>query len=228
MTDLSGWTPPPLPPRSVFEGRFVTLEPLEHRHISGLWAAHQGADHVWDYIPVGPFETEAALGAWVDHVRISPDPLQFAARLADGRVAGTLSLLRINPAAGSIEVGFIVFTPLMQRSPASTEAVYLLMRWAFEAGYRRFEWKCNAANLPSRRAAERFGLSYEGIFRQADVVKGKNRDTAWYAAIDAEWPDLERAFEAWLDPGDFDVDGTQFSRLSSLTRPILVTADPTL
>ncbi|MEM1342006.1 MAG: GNAT family protein, partial [Pseudomonadota bacterium] len=94
--------------------------------------------------------------------------------------------------------------------------------------YRRFEWKCNAANLPSRRAAERFGLSYEGIFRQADVVKGKNRDTAWYAAIDAEWPDLERAFEAWLDPGNFDVDGTQFSRLSNLTRPILVTADPTL
>lgn len=225
MTDLSQWVPPPLPPRSVFEGRFCRLEPLDHAHIPELWAAHQGHGQVWRYIPAGPFESEAALGAWVDAVRILPDPLQFAVRLADGRLAGTLSLLRINPAAGSIEVGYIVFTPMMQRSPASTEAIYLLLRWAFQAGYRRFEWKCDAANLPSRRAAQRLGLSYEGIFRQAQVVKGRNRDTAWFAAIDSEWPTLESAFERWLSPENFDAAGVQRTRLSDLTRPILAAVD---
>ena len=226
--DLAAWTPPPLPPRIAIEGRYVTLEPLEHAHIPGLWDAHRDAPEVWRYIPTGPFATEAALGAWVDQVRILPDPMQFAVRMADDRLGGTLSIMRITPSAGSIEVGYIVFTPRLQKTREATEAVYLTMKWAFEAGYRRFEWKCDAANLPSRRAAERFGLSYEGIFRQAAVVKGRNRDTAWFAAIDGEWPALRDAFETWLDPANFDADGRQKTSLADLTRPIPVARDPGL
>lgn len=224
--DLTDWSPPPVPPREVIEGRYVRLEPLEMAHLPGLWDAHRGADEVWDYIPVGPFDSQEALGRWVDEVRQGDDPLQFAVRMEDGRLGGTLSLLRIAPAAGSIEVGYIVFTPRLQKTREATEAVYLTMKWAFEAGYRRFEWKCNAANLASRRAAERFGLSYEGIFRQAAVVKGRNRDTAWFAAIDGEWPALHAAFERWLAPSNFDAMGRQMSRLADLTAPILVSRAP--
>lgn len=226
--DLKNWSPPPYPPHSVMQGRYARLEPLAHAHIPELWEAHEGNGHVWQYIPNGPFDSEAALGAWVDQVRISPDPMQFAVRMEDGRLGGTLSLLRISPAAGSIEVGYIVFTPRLQKTREATEAVYLTVKWAFEAGYRRFEWKCNAANLASRRAAERFGLSYEGIFRQAAVVKGQNRDTAWFAAIDSEWPDLKRAFESWLHSDNFDAAGKQKQALGDLTSPILVARDPGL
>lgn len=228
MVDLSQWTPPPLPPRSEMGGRYVTLEPLAHAHLSELWDAHKDAPEVWRYIPAGPFETKAALGAWVDQVRIQADPMQFAVRMEDGRLGGTLSLLRITPAAGSIEVGYIVFSPRLQRTREATEAVYLTIKWAFEAGYRRFEWKCDAANMPSRRAAERFGLSYEGIFRQAAVVKGANRDTAWFAAIDSEWPALREAFETWLSAENFDASGQQKQSLSALTAPVLVARDPGL
>ena len=224
--DLSNWTPPPLPPRTVYQGRYARLEPLNHDHTPELWDAHKDAPEVWRYIPNGPYDSEAALGAWVDSVRIGHDPMQFAVRMEDGRIGGTMTLMRINPAAGSIEVGYIVFTPRLQRTREATEAVYLCIKWAFEAGYRRFEWKCNAANMASRRAAERFGLSYEGIFRQAAVVKGENRDTAWFAAIDAEWPALRQAFETWLDPANFDGEGRQRQRLTDLTAPILVTRDP--
>ncbi|MEM8802367.1 MAG: GNAT family protein, partial [Pseudomonadota bacterium] len=167
------------------------------------------------------------LGAWVDQVRIQPDPMQFAVRMENGQLGGTLSLMRINPAAGSIEVGYIVFTPRLQRTRDATEAVYLTLKWAFEAGYRRFEWKCDAANAASRRAAIRFGLSFEGIFRHAAVVKGRNRDTAWFAAIDGEWPRLKTAFETWLDAGNFDEAGQQRQRLADLTAPVLVARDPT-
>ncbi|MDJ0637354.1 MAG: GNAT family protein [Paracoccaceae bacterium] len=225
---LADWIAPPYPPHSVMAGRYVWLEPLSHVHIPELWEAHAEAPEVWKYIPVGPFADEAALGVWVDQVRIATDPMQFAVRMEDGRVGGTLSLLRINPSAGSIEVGYIVFTPRLQRTREATEAIYLTIKWAFEAGYRRFEWKCNAANIASRRAALRFGLSYEGIFRQAAVVKGRNRDTAWFAAIDREWPALQNAFETWLDPSNFDEAGQQKQRLIDLTAPILVARDPGL
>ena len=154
--------------------------------------------------------------------------MQFAVRMADGRLGGTLSIMRITPAAGTAEVGYIVFTPRLQRTREATEAVYLTIKWAFEAGYRRFEWKCNAENLASRRAAERFGFSYEGIFRQAAVVKGENRDTAWFASIDREWPALREAFETWLDPSNFDAEGAQTQRLADLTAPILAARDPGL
>ena len=225
---LANWTPPPYPPHSVMQGRYARLEPLSHAHIPELWAAHEGHGHVWEYIPNGPFESEAALGAWVDNVRINPDPMQFSVRMENGDIGGTLSLLRINPASGSIEVGYIVFTPRLQRTREATEAIYLTIKGAFQAGYRRFEWKCNAANLPSRRAAIRFGLSYEGIFRQATVVKGKNRDTAWFAAIDSEWPAIENAFETWLHPDNFDANGQQRKKLSDLTAPIIAMQDPAL
>jgi len=134
---------------------------------------------------------------------------------------GVAGYLRITPASGSIEVGHLNFSPRLQRTRAATEAMYLMMAHAFELGYRRYEWKCNALNLPSRAAALRLGLSFEGIFRQATVVKGRNRDTAWYAAIDSEWPALRAAFLQWLDPANFDEQGQQRISLSALTFPIL-------
>lgn len=141
---------------------------------------------------------------------------------------GVASYLRIAPQAGSIEVGHINFAPALQRSPAATDAMYQMMRWAFGAGYRRFEWKCDALNIGSRRAAQRLGLSFEGIFRQAAVVKGRNRDTAWFAAIDSEWPALSAAFETWLAPENFDAGGRQRQSLSGLTAPGLAARDPLL
>jgi RimJ/RimL family protein N-acetyltransferase len=149
----------------------------------------------------------------------SDDPLFFSFAPEGEDAAGFGSYLRITPEAGSIEVGFLAFSPRLQRSVAATEAMYLMMKWAFEAGYRRYEWKCDALNAPSRRAAQRLGLSYEGVFRQATVVKGRNRDTAWFAAIDAEWPALEAAFQTWLAPENFDADGRQKTSLRELTRP---------
>ena len=141
---------------------------------------------------------------------------------------GVASFLRIDPSAGSIEVGHINFSPALQKTRAATEALYLMMAWAFDAGYRRFEWKCDALNLGSRRAAQRLGLSYEGVFRQATVVKGRNRDTAWFAAIDAEWPALKEAFSAWLSDRNFALDGAQIERLSDLTQLVRVADDPAL
>ena len=222
---LANWTPPPAPERKIMAGRYVRLEPLEDHHLPDLWAA-QTDPEIWRYIPAGPFDDENAFGAWLSEARQKPDPLQFAVRMEDGQIGGTLSLLRIKPEAGSIEVGYIVFTPRLQNTRDATEAIYLTMKFAFEAGYRRFEWKCDSANLPSRRAAQRLGLSYEGIFRQATVVKGRNRDSAWFAAIDKEWPSLETAFETWLAPENFNEKGDQKSRLSDLTKDILVARDP--
>ncbi len=220
---LPNWTPPPLPPRVAIKGRYVTLEPLHPDHIAGLFEAfsEDATGAMWDYLPSGPHTSADAYRQWFTPARLTHDPLHFAVRMQDDRLGGTLSLMRIDPNAGSIETGWLTFAPRLQRTRESTEAVYLLMKWSFEAGYRRFEWKCDAANAPSMRAAERFGLSYEGIFRQATVVKGHNRDTAWFAAIDSEWPALHTAFETWLDPENFDQAGQQRTSLSSLTAPIL-------
>jgi RimJ/RimL family protein N-acetyltransferase len=147
---------------------------------------------------------------------LSDDPLFFViVDAAAGRAVGQASYLNIKPAQGSIEVGHVYFSPLMQRSRVATEAMYLMMRRAFETGYRRYEWKCDALNARSRVAAERFGFAYEGTFRQATVVKGRNRDTAWYAAIDSEWPALSATFEAWLAPENFNAEGQQRRRLES-------------
>ena len=226
---LANWTPPPFPPRAVITGRYAQLEPLDTTHVEGLREAHceDATGVMWTYLPVGPFD-DAGYAEWVKAQSVLSDPLHFAVRMADGRLGGTLSLMRITPDAGTIETGWLTFAPRLQRTREATEAVYLLMKWSFEAGYRRFEWKCNAANIPSRRAAERFGFSYEGVFRQAGVVKGCNRDTAWFAAIDGEWPALQAAFEMWLDPGNFDTDGRQIRALGDLTRPVLAASDPAL
>jgi RimJ/RimL family protein N-acetyltransferase len=223
---VTDWKPPPAPPRHPMVGRYCRLEPLDpSRHASALFEA-DAADidgRSWTYLAYGPFSDLPSYRAWMDANCLGDDPLFFAViDLADGQPAGLVSYLRIAPAAGSIEVGHIHYSPRLQRRPAATEAMYLMMKWAFEAGYRRYEWKCNALNSASRAAAQRLGLSFEGIFRQAGVSKGRNRDTAWYAAIDTEWPALREAFLAWLDPGNFDDQGQQRKRLSKLTEPILV------
>ena len=222
---LPGWAPPPAPPREPMEGRFSRLEPVHpDRHAADLFAADAAdADgRSWTYLAYGPFRTLSDYRTWMCATCLGADPLFFAIiDTAEGKAVGVASYLRITPASGSIEVGHLHYSPRLQRSPAATEAMYLLMERAFELGYRRYEWKCDALNAASRAAAQRLGLSFEGVFRQATVYKGRNRDTAWYAAVDAEWPALREAFLAWLAPGNFDGAGRQRTRLTDLTRPIL-------
>lgn len=226
---LPGWTPPPVPPREPLDGRYCRLEPLDpDRHAQALFEALAADDtgRAWTYLPYGPFFTWGEYRDWMDKTCLGEDPLFFTIfDLANGEPAGVASYLRIAPAAGSIEVGHIHYAPRLQRTPAATEAMYLLMQRAFELGYRRYEWKCDALNEPSCAAAQRLGLSFEGIFRQATVYKLRNRDTAWYAAIDSEWPALHEAFCAWLDPANFDDQGRQRTRLAELTGPILKDRD---
>lgn len=222
-TVLAGWTPPRRPERAVIAGRYARLEPLAPDHAAALFDAfaEDASGNVWRYLSVGPFADLNAYRTWFDAARAGDDPLHFAVRMADGRLGGSLSLMRIKPRHGVIETGGLTFAPRLQRTREASEAVILLMRWAFGAGYRRFEWKCDAENLPSRRAAERFGLRYEGTFRQHMVIKGRNRDTAWFAATDADWPALDAAFVAWLEPLNFYDDGGQIARLSAMTGPLL-------
>ena len=221
---IGGWSPPPRPALEVLAGRYCRLEPLDpERHADDLFAAFAAGagDRLWTYLAYGPFDSAASYRAWQDTHCRGDDPLFFAILPnSAGKPAGVASYLRITPASGSIEVGHILFASSLQRDVAATEAMYLLMKQAFELGYRRYEWKCDALNSASRAAAQRLGLSYEGIFRQATVYKGRNRDTAWYAAIDSQWPLLQAAFETWLDPSNFDASGKQRCRLSDLTRVI--------
>jgi len=228
--DLSGWREPPAPAGLSLAGRHVSLAPLSlEAHAGPLFDAFRTdrEGRIWDYLPYGPFDTLDEFKAWVKNYEGAADPCFFAIEHLDKNlVCGVASFLRISPRDGSIEVGHINFSPLLQRTVAATEAMYLMMKWAFEAGYRRYEWKCNALNAGSRRAAQRLGLSYEGVFRQATVVKGRNRDTAWFAAIDKEWPALSRAFETYLSPDNFDADGKQKVALSGLTAPLLHLKDP--
>lgn len=211
-------------------GKYATLEPLvAERHAALLYQSFVGHDDVWSYLPYGPFSSAAQYHRWVREIEADPSVQFYAIRHADsGAYEGVASFLRIAPQAGSIEVGHINFSPALQRTRAATEAIFLMMAWAFETGYRRFEWKCDAMNAASRRAAQRFGLSFEGIFRQATVVKGRNRDTAWFAAIDAEWPALQEAFRAWLAPSNFDAAGQQIEKLTDLTGLVRVSDDPSL
>jgi len=218
------WQPPPHPGRETMEGRFCRLEPLDIRHAEDLYAAYaldvEGRN--WTYLPYGPFETPADFRTWIEQYCCGSDPLFYAiVDLTKKEAVGVASYLRIAPSNGSIEVGHINYSPLLQRTPAATEAMYLMMARAFDLGYRRYEWKCNALNATSRTAAQRLGFSFEGIFRKATVVKGRNRDTAWYAAIDHEWPAIKAALLQWLSPFNFDEQGKQRTRLASLTAPIL-------
>ncbi|MFO1104710.1 MAG: GNAT family protein [Amaricoccus sp.] len=211
------------------EGRFVRLEPLGADHAAALHAANQADAAIWDYLPYGPFDSEADYAAWLARMAAGRDPLFFAlVDQATGQPGGVASFLRITPESGSIEVGHICLAPVLQRTAAASEAIFLMADWAFANGYRRFEWKCDALNRPSRRAAERFGFSYEGIFRQATVVKGRNRDTAWFAMVDRDWPCLRAAWQTWLDPANFDAAGQQREALGALTGPCRAASDPAL
>ncbi len=227
---VEGWVPPARPEFAELEGQWCRLERLSaDAHAATLFRAFSGQDALWDYMPVGPFHSAAQYHRWAREAEASADPLHFAILNRDtGQWGGTCSLMRIAPEAGSIELGYIALAPELQRTRAATEAFCLLIGWAFEAGYRRFEWKCNALNMASRRAAERLGLSYEGVFRQAMVVKGRNRDTAWFAAIDKEWPALREAYRAWLRPENFDAEGRQIERLGDLTGLVRAASDPAL
>jgi RimJ/RimL family protein N-acetyltransferase len=223
VTATSPILQPAQPPRHrTLAGRFVRLEPLDPaRHAAALFAATHGpaADpELWTYLPYGPFAGEAALRAWLEDAAPSQDPLFFAiVDQATGEAAGVDSFLRIAPADAVIEIGHVWFGTALQRTPGATEAIALLARHAFDdLGNRRLEWKCDAANFRSRRAAERFGFTYEGTFRQHMIVKGRNRDTAWFSMLDAEWPAARAAFERWLDPANFDAEGRQRRRLAEL------------
>ena len=211
---LPGWAPPPRPGRMRLTGRYVGLEPLGVGHAAALFAANRVDDAIWDYLPYGPFPDEGAYAAWVAQAAAGDDPLFFALTDRSGTSpGGVASLMRIAPEAGSIEVGHICLAPGLQRTRAASEAIFLFAEWVFAAGYRRFEWKCDALNRPSRRAAERFGFSFEGVFRQAAVVKGRNRDTAWFAMTDGDWRCLAPVWRRWLDPVNFDAGGLQRARL---------------
>lgn len=215
---LTGWSPPPFPTLGELRGRYchlVPLNPSAHAHL--LYDAFQGPANarLWTYLPYGPFENFNAYRTWLDSMASVRDPQFYTIlRASDGVPLGTAAYLRIDPTNGSIEVGHLAYGPALQRTPASTEAMYLLMKRAFELGYRRYEWKCHSMNLPSRAAALRLGFQYEGTFRQAVVVKGRSRDTAWFSIVDAEWPGLRQRFERWLDPGNFDAAGNQLRRLA--------------
>ena len=216
------WREPPRPPHAVMTGRFCRVEPLDvGRHGADLHAANSldRDGRMWTYLFNGPFATLPEYLEWLVPKQSSQDPLFFAVvDQATGRATGLASYLRIDPPNGVIEVGHIAYSPLLQRTPAATETMYLMMRNAFELGYRRYEWKCHALNGPSRTAAVRLGFTFEGVFRQAIIIKGRNRDTAWYSIIDSEWPALDRAFQQWLAPENFDADGGQRVSLSQLTR----------
>lgn len=216
--EVPNFVAPPRPGPEALEGRLVRLERLDaDLHAADLHRAFAGHDSLWDYLPYGPFSSAARYHRWVKETAGGPDPVFYALRNREtGHCGGVASFLRITPEAGSIEVGHICIAPEMQRSPAATEAMYLMMGWAFGAGYRRYEWKCDARNLPSRRAGQRLGFSYEGIFRQAAVVKGRNRDTAWFSLLDHEWPSQQRAFERWLAADNFTEQGQQRQRLQDL------------
>jgi len=217
---LSEWKPVPLPSPFVLRGRTVTLEPLNGAsHTAGLWRAVQGRDEVWTYLADGPYASEADLRRALEEKQAGSTAVFFAiVPQATGHVAGYASYMRMDPANGVIEVGNILLAPSLQRTVAATEAMYLMARHIFEdLGYRRYEWKCNANNEPSRRAALRLGFIFEGIFRQHMIVKGKNRDTAWFSMLDTEWPARKAAFEAWLDPANFDADGRQRKSLAQLS-----------
>lgn len=229
---LPDWQACPLPQPVVMTGQYCCVEPLSvAQHAAGLHAAMQedGAAANWTYLGYGPFASLADYTVWLHSMEGLSDP-QFYTIIdaASGQPVGLASYLRIDAANGVIEVGHLNYSPLLQQKPAATEAMYLMMRHAFDLGYRRYEWKCNALNLPSRRAAERLGFLFEGLFRQSMVIKGRNRDTAWYSILDSEWPAVRQVLEQWLVAENFDAAGRQrqaLSRLMSDWRNALVTGN---
>nr|AIF12389.1 acetyltransferase [uncultured marine thaumarchaeote KM3_55_F05] len=226
---VNDFTVPPHPKNISLEGKLVELKPLKASLYSAqLFSANSlDANEVnWTYLPYGPFESEIEYTKWIETFEDGDDPVLFAIISKElDKAVGISSYLRIKPKDGSIEVGHINYSPLLQNTTEATEAMYLMMKWAFDNGYRRYEWKCNALNLKSRRAAQRLGLSYEGVFRQMTINKGRNRDTAWFAAIDKEWKHIEQCYLKFLSDENFDGEGKQKISLSSLTKPLLYKVD---
>ena len=226
---VEGFSSPLHPKGIILQGKSVCLMPLDgDKHAKDLHKANaiDSEGHNWKYLPYGPFDDLQSYQKWLVSIAAKDDPTFFSIiRLSDNKAVGVASFLRINPEHGSIEVGHINYSPLLQKTKEGTEAMYLMMKWAFEAGYRRYEWKCNALNIKSRYAAQRLGLSFEGIFRQMAINKGRNRNTAWFAAIDKEWPALKQSFEVYLSDANFDENHKPKRALSQLTRPLLYKLD---
>ena len=220
---------PPHPYGISLEGAYVRLEPLAASvHARELFEANStdAEGKNWSYLPYGPFRDFESYFRWLSSFEKGKDPVFFAVvGKRSGKAAGVASYLRIKPRDGSVEVGHVHFSPLMQRTAEATEAMHLMMKWAFENGYRRYEWKCHASNAKSRKAAQRLGLSFEGVFRQMTIQKGRNRDTAWFAAIDKEWEKLEACHLRFLSPDNFEEKGRPKVSLSSLTKPLLYKTD---
>ncbi|MGY3928512.1 GNAT family N-acetyltransferase [Aeromonas simiae] len=217
---VSDWQGAPFPEPMVLAGWGCRVEPLSPaRHEAGLWQAFGEDDgRLWTYLNSGPFAGRGEWRAWLESMAAARDPQFYAiVEAASGRALGLASFLRIDPQAGSIEVGWLHFAPALRRTRLATATMALMMARAFGLGYRRYEWKCNALNLPSRQAALRLGFTFEGVFRQARVDKGRSRDTAWFSVIDGEWPALRACFERWLDEANFDGAGRQRLSLSALT-----------
>lgn len=228
---VPNWEPRPHPPAEEMEGRYCRVEPLQpDRHAADLHEAYRTDpnDADWTYLLEGPFATLSEYRAWMDATCLGSDPMFYAiVDGTNGSASGVAAYLRIVPAHGVIEVGHINLSTRLQRTLAATEAMYLMARRVFdELGYRRYEWKCDALNLRSRAAAIRLGFRFEGVFRNALVYRGRNRDSAWYSMIDSEWPALEAAFRRWLDPANFDEDGRQRASLSRLTQQARAELDP--
>jgi RimJ/RimL family protein N-acetyltransferase len=214
-------TPARLPEPVTLSGRFGSVSRLDaSRDAAGLWRAFVGHDEIWTYISrYGPFADEPAFSVWLAERATLNDPYSYTVRDTKDRAVGLVTLLEIRPAMRVIEVGFIVYSPALQRTALATETQYLLARYVFETlGYRRYEWKCDSLNAPSRRAASRYGFVFEGIFRQHMITKGRNRDTAYFSMLDGEWADRKLAFERWLSPENFDSDGRQKISLTALNR----------
>jgi len=220
---------PPHPKGISIDGNLVTLKPLLASQFAEELFLSNSIDKEgvnWAYLPYGPFESLKTYSEWIKSFEGKDDPVFFAIISRKLKKAiGIASYLRINPANGSIEVGHINFSPLLQRTTEATEAMYLMMKWVFDNGYRRYEWKCNALNLRSRSAAQRLGFSYEGVFRQMTIVKGRNRDTAWFAMIDKEWQRIESCFMEFLSKSNFDKNEIPKKSLRSMTKPILYKID---
>lgn len=216
----------------LLQGQYCHLEPLDaDKHAEELWHAFalDTEGKLWTYMPQGPFASTHDYRQWVLQFQHKADPFFYAIiEKSSGKAVGVASYLRIDPASASIEVGYITFSPIIQQRPIATEAMYLMMRHAFELGYRRYEWKCNSLNLPSINAAMRLGMTFEGLFRQAAMPKGHNRDTAWFAILDRDWPAARQAFENWLSKDNFDASGQQKTSLSSLTASLVTDRWPKL
>lgn len=213
---LPDWKPATLPPREIISGRYSQLQPLESAHAGWLWDALENQPDLFSYLSYGPFESGGAFLRWLETQLAREDAIFFAICDSEGKAIGLCAYLRLDPDNGSIEIGNILFSPLLQRTRAATEAMFLLMRTVFDNGFRRYEWKCNSLNKPSKAAAKRLGFRFEGTFRQAAVVKGHNRDTDWYSITDSDWATQKKAFERFLSPTNFDKSGRQMRRLEGL------------